>query len=158
MFSYYTVYVRYLTAPLLQKSERMLHDSTVWARDGRFLWVHSLTRTDFLPSMFWSISCCIDHDMSRTYSIYISIINVSHICYVMSACVIYISKYLHDVIFCETYFRSFLQTKSGVVMGPALWSLVAPQFVITTTGAARGGRVGFVAALDFQCSVICLSA
>ena len=33
-------------------------------------------------------------------------------------------------------------------MGPALSSLVAPQVVITTSGAARGGRVGFVAALD----------
>ena len=33
-------------------------------------------------------------------------------------------------------------------MGPALSSLVAPQVVITTSGAARGGRVGFMAALD----------
>ena len=33
-------------------------------------------------------------------------------------------------------------------MGPALSSLVAPQVVITTSGAARGGKVGFVAALD----------
>ena len=32
-------------------------------------------------------------------------------------------------------------------MGPAL-SLVALQVVITTSGAARGGRVGFMAALD----------
>ena len=33
-------------------------------------------------------------------------------------------------------------------MGPVLSSLVAPQVVITTYGAARGGRVGFMAALD----------
>ena len=33
-------------------------------------------------------------------------------------------------------------------MGPALSSLVAPQVVLTTSGAARGGRVGFMAALD----------
>ena len=33
-------------------------------------------------------------------------------------------------------------------MGPALSSLVAPQVVITTSGATRGGRVGFMAALD----------
>ena len=33
-------------------------------------------------------------------------------------------------------------------MGPALSSLVAPQVVITTSGAARGGSVGFMVALD----------
>ena len=39
-----------------------------------------------------------------------------------------------------------------------LSSLVAPQVVITISGAARGSRLGFIEALNFQCSCICISA
>ena len=46
-----------------------------------------------IPVCFWSISCYIDRDSSRAYNIYISEINVSYICYMMPACMIYIYIY-----------------------------------------------------------------
>ena len=57
---------------------------------------------------------------------------------------LHILEYLHDEFFVKLNFGNFFKTKSGVVMGPALSSLVALQVVVTTSGAARGDRVGFL--------------
>ena len=143
MFNYYTVYSRYFAAPLLQKSEKMPHESTVWVIYGHILWVHSMTRTSSLIPVCFDRYRYIDHDLSSAYNIYISSeINVSYKCYMMPACMIYIHIYVYIYIyiytgisawwnFCETLFYHFSWNKSGVVMGPALSSLVAPQVVIT---------------------------
>ena len=135
----------------------MAHESTVWVIYGRLYGLIVWPGLALIPVCFWSISCYIDRDLSRAYNIYISEINVSYICYMMPACMIYVYIYIYiytcTVIsvwwnFCETLFYNFSSNKSGVVMGPALSSLVAPHVVITTSGAARVGRVGFMAALD----------
>ena len=83
-----------------------------------------MTRTNSHPCRFGSTSSYIDHDLSRAYNIYISVINVSYICHMLPACMIYIYmcmyiyvcmyarllKYLHDDIFVKLYFRIFLPT------------------------------------------------
>ena len=134
----------------------MAHESTVWVIYGRLFGLIVLPGLALIPVCFWSISCYIDRDLSRAYNIYISEINVSYICYMMPASMIYIYKYIYiywnicmmKFLWNFILFYNFSSNKSGVVMGPALSSLVAPQVVITTSGAARGGRVGFMAALD----------
>ena len=123
----------------------------IWAS----LWAQSMTRTSSHPCVFWSISCYNDRDLSRAYNIYISGINVSYICYMMPACIIYIYMYILYIYwnicmmnFLWNFILEFFFKQIGSCHGTGLSSLVAPQIVITTSGAARGGRVGFVAALD----------
>ena len=71
----------------------MPHESTVWVIYGRLYRFIVWPGLALIPVCFWSISCYIDRDLSRAYNIYISELNVSYICYMMPACMIYIYTY-----------------------------------------------------------------
>ena len=73
----------------------MAHESTVWVIYGRLYGLIVWPGLALIPVCFWSISCYIDRDLSRAYNIYISEINVSYICYMMPACMIYVYIYIY---------------------------------------------------------------
>ena len=136
--------------PLLHNSEKMAHESTVWVIYGRLYGLIVWPGLALIPVCFWSISCYIDRDLSRAYNIYISEINVSYICYMMPACMIYI------YIFWNICMMKFLWNFVLEIFFKQIGSCHGTGFVVAggtagyhnNSGAARGGRVGFMAALD----------
>ena len=90
----------------------------------------AMTRTSSHPCVFWSISCYIDRDLSRAYNIYISEINVSYICYMMPACVIYICIYIYFIYW-------------NICMMKFLWNFIL-EFFFKQIGSCHG--TGFVVA------------
>ena len=161
MFNYFTVYSilsisRGTPSPKIRKDapwgNRM---GDIWAS----LWVHSMTRTSSHPCVFlidivlyWlrfveSLQYLHQWNTCFVYMLYGSCLYDIYI-YIYK----HTSEYLHDEIFLNVYFRFFFK-QIGSSMGPALSSQVAPQVVITTSGAAWVGRMGFWELSIVQCSM-----
>ena len=117
----------------------------IWAS----LWAHSMTRTSSHPCVFL-IDIVLYWPRFVESLQYLHQWNKCFVYMLYDACLydiyIYIYIYWNSCMmkFLWNFILEFFSNKSGVVMGPALSSLVAPQVVITTSGAARGGRVGFI--------------
>ena len=117
----------------------------IWAS----LWVHSMTRTSSHPCVFLI-------DIVLYWPRFVESLQYLHqwnkcFVYILYDACLYIYTYTGISAWWnlrETFFLNFSSNKSGVVKGPALSSLVAPQVVIATSGANRGCRVDFIAALD----------
>ena len=118
----------------------MAHESTVWVRYGRLYGLIVWPGLALIPVCFWSILCYIDRDLSRAYNIYISEINVSYICYMMPACMIYVSICMYII---YIYVCIYTYIYRNICMMKFLWNFIL-KFFFKQIGSCHG--TGFVVA------------